>query len=64
MMLQRWKVTGIVEAGSESRMRVLFVDAESRDEAQHVARERMMAAEEAFAGAAYMVEPVEGKGWR
>ncbi len=67
--MRRWKVEAVVERPGRAALSwVGFVDAETRDEAQHVGRARCIATapvetREAFKGATIIVEPVTGKGW-
>lgn len=74
--MRRWKVTAVVDHAHLSTLTALrastswvgFVDAETRDEAQHIGRERCLATatvdtREAFKGATITVEPVTGRGW-
>lgn len=67
--MPRWKVEMLVDRpGMGALSWVGFVDAETRDEAQHVGRARCIATaqvehREAFKGATIIVEPAQGRGW-
>lgn len=70
--MARWKVEAVVDRSAQGKGAlswVGFVDAETRDEAQHVGRARCIASatvdtKEAFKGATIIVEPAQGRGWR
>jgi len=62
--VRRWKVEAIVDRpGMGALTWTGFLDAETRDEAQHRGREIAVATDARFKGAAIVVEPVKGRGW-
>lgn len=62
--MRRWKVTAMLDRpGMGALSWISFIDAETRDEAQHRGREIAVATDARFKGATLIVEPAKGRGW-